>query len=182
MQNKANVKIGNMNVSIAIIKDYDKKQWTINNERYSKQTQTNPIKANFKIGKIYISLTIIKDYDKKQLTINNERYSKQSQTKPISRRTRVGGQLLCSTGSVHLILPSYYFLVVSLNWRWRAILSSSNVSKNSNSLFATYNNNIQMHLLLILCMARWFHSRLLVPGQDRLWQSYQTTASVIYGS
>jgi len=42
MQNKANVKIGKMNVSIAIIKDYDKKQRTIDNERYSKQTQFKP--------------------------------------------------------------------------------------------------------------------------------------------
>jgi len=32
-----------MNASIAIIKDYDNKQRTINNERYSKQTQTKPI-------------------------------------------------------------------------------------------------------------------------------------------
>jgi hypothetical protein len=43
MQNKANVKIGKMNISAAIIKDYDKKQPRINDERYSKQTQTNPI-------------------------------------------------------------------------------------------------------------------------------------------
>jgi hypothetical protein len=43
MQNKANVKIGKMNISIATIKDYDKEQRTINNERYSKQTQSKPI-------------------------------------------------------------------------------------------------------------------------------------------
>ena len=43
MQNKANVKIGKMNISIAIIKDYDKEQRTTNKERYSKQTQTKPI-------------------------------------------------------------------------------------------------------------------------------------------
>jgi len=43
MQNKANFKIGKMNISIATIKDYDKEQRTINNERYSKQTQSNPI-------------------------------------------------------------------------------------------------------------------------------------------
>jgi hypothetical protein len=43
MQNKANVKIGKMNIRISIIKDYDKEQRTINNERYSKQTQTKPI-------------------------------------------------------------------------------------------------------------------------------------------
>jgi hypothetical protein len=43
MQNKANVKIGKMNISIAKIKDYDKKQRTINNEHYSKQSQTKPI-------------------------------------------------------------------------------------------------------------------------------------------
>jgi len=43
MQNKANVKIGKMNTSIATIKDYDNEQRTINNERYSKQTQSKPI-------------------------------------------------------------------------------------------------------------------------------------------
>jgi hypothetical protein len=43
MQNKANVKIGKMNISVATIKDYDKKQRTITNERYSKQTQSKPI-------------------------------------------------------------------------------------------------------------------------------------------
>jgi len=43
LQNKANFKIGKMNVSIATIKDYDNEQRTINNERYSKQSQTNPI-------------------------------------------------------------------------------------------------------------------------------------------
>jgi len=39
MQNKANVKMGKMNISKATIKDYDNEQRTINNERYSKQTQ-----------------------------------------------------------------------------------------------------------------------------------------------
>jgi len=43
MQNKANVKIGKMNISTATAKEYDKKQRTINNERYSKQSQTKPI-------------------------------------------------------------------------------------------------------------------------------------------
>jgi len=43
MQNKANVKIGKINISIATIKDYDNEQRTINNERYSKQTQSKPI-------------------------------------------------------------------------------------------------------------------------------------------
>jgi hypothetical protein len=38
--NKAKVKIGKMNVSIAIIKDYDNEQQTTNNECYSKQSQT----------------------------------------------------------------------------------------------------------------------------------------------
>ncbi|MHC4488818.1 MAG: hypothetical protein ACYS9C_17010 [Planctomycetota bacterium] len=41
--NKAKVKIGKMNVSIAIIKDYDNEQQTTNNECYSKQSQTKPI-------------------------------------------------------------------------------------------------------------------------------------------
>ena len=36
-----------MNINIATIKDYDKKQRTMNNERYSKQSQSKPIKANF---------------------------------------------------------------------------------------------------------------------------------------
>jgi len=43
LQNKANVKIGKMNISIATIQDYDEEQRTINNERYSKQTQSKPI-------------------------------------------------------------------------------------------------------------------------------------------
>jgi len=43
LQNKANVKIGKINVSIKTIKDYDKEQRTINNKRYSKQTQSKPI-------------------------------------------------------------------------------------------------------------------------------------------
>ena len=43
MQNKANFKIGKMNINIAVIKDYDNEQQTTNNERYSKQTQTKPI-------------------------------------------------------------------------------------------------------------------------------------------
>jgi hypothetical protein len=43
MQNKAKVKIGKMNIRIAIVKDYDNEQRTINNERYSKQSQTKPI-------------------------------------------------------------------------------------------------------------------------------------------
>ena len=32
-----------MNISIAKIKDYDKEQRTINNERYSKQSQSKPM-------------------------------------------------------------------------------------------------------------------------------------------
>jgi hypothetical protein len=39
MQNKAKVKIGKMNISVATIKDYNNKQRTTNNERYSKQSQ-----------------------------------------------------------------------------------------------------------------------------------------------
>jgi hypothetical protein len=42
-QNKPNVKMGNIDVSAARTKAYAKKQRTINNERYSKQTQSNPI-------------------------------------------------------------------------------------------------------------------------------------------
>jgi len=43
MQNKANVNIGKINISIVTKKDYDKEQRTTNNDRYSKQTQTKPI-------------------------------------------------------------------------------------------------------------------------------------------
>jgi len=43
MQNKPNFKMGNMTVSTATLKAYAKKQRTMSNERYSKQTQSNPI-------------------------------------------------------------------------------------------------------------------------------------------
>jgi hypothetical protein len=43
MQNKANVKMGNINISTATLKTYANKQRTMSNERYSKQTQTKPI-------------------------------------------------------------------------------------------------------------------------------------------
>jgi hypothetical protein len=43
LQNKANFKMGNINISTAITKAYAKEQRTMNNERYSKQTQSNPI-------------------------------------------------------------------------------------------------------------------------------------------
>jgi len=43
-QNKPNVKIGKMTISTAKTKTYPKEQRTMNNERYSKQTQSNPIK------------------------------------------------------------------------------------------------------------------------------------------
>jgi hypothetical protein len=55
MQNKANVKMGKMTISTATIKAYANKQRAMNNEHYSKQTQSNPIsndqsqiKAKFK--------------------------------------------------------------------------------------------------------------------------------------
>jgi len=53
--NKADLKRAKMNISIATIKDYDNEQRTINNERYSKQTQSKPVLsavewANFKRG------------------------------------------------------------------------------------------------------------------------------------
>jgi hypothetical protein len=40
---KPNFKIGKMNISTAIIKAYANEQRTMSNERYSKQTQSNPI-------------------------------------------------------------------------------------------------------------------------------------------
>jgi len=43
MQNKANVKMGKMTISTATIKAYANKQRTMNHERHSKQTQSNPI-------------------------------------------------------------------------------------------------------------------------------------------
>jgi hypothetical protein len=42
-QNKANVKMGKMAISTATIKAYANKQRAMNNERYSKQTQSKPI-------------------------------------------------------------------------------------------------------------------------------------------
>jgi hypothetical protein len=45
MQNKANFKMGNINISTARTNAYAKEQRTMNNERYQKQSQ---IKANFK--------------------------------------------------------------------------------------------------------------------------------------
>ena len=43
MQNKPNVKMGNINISTANTKAYGKEQRTMSNERYSKQSQTKPI-------------------------------------------------------------------------------------------------------------------------------------------
>jgi hypothetical protein len=43
LQNKANVKMGNINISAARTKAYAKEQRTMNNEHYQKQTQSNPI-------------------------------------------------------------------------------------------------------------------------------------------
>jgi hypothetical protein len=42
-QNKANVKMGNINISTARTKAYANEQRTMNNEHYPKQTQSNPI-------------------------------------------------------------------------------------------------------------------------------------------
>ena len=43
MQNKANVKMGKMSISIVATKAYANKQRTMSNEPYSKQTQSKPI-------------------------------------------------------------------------------------------------------------------------------------------
>jgi len=43
MQNKANFTMGNINISTAQTKAYAKEQRTMNNKRYPKQTQSNPI-------------------------------------------------------------------------------------------------------------------------------------------
>jgi hypothetical protein len=43
MQNKPNVKMGKIATSTAPIKAYVDKQRTMNNKRYSKQTQSKPI-------------------------------------------------------------------------------------------------------------------------------------------
>jgi len=53
--NKANLPEGKIDTMCVFTKDYDKEQRTINNERYSKQTQ---IKANFK-GKKMLSVAEI---------------------------------------------------------------------------------------------------------------------------
>jgi len=42
-QNKPNFKMGNINISTATAKAYAKEQRTMNNERYPKQTQSNPM-------------------------------------------------------------------------------------------------------------------------------------------
>jgi hypothetical protein len=43
MQNKANVKMGNINISTAKTKAYANEPRTMNTKRYSKQTQSNPV-------------------------------------------------------------------------------------------------------------------------------------------
>ena len=43
LQNKANFKMGNINISTAKTKAYANEQRTMSNERHSKQTQSNPI-------------------------------------------------------------------------------------------------------------------------------------------
>jgi hypothetical protein len=45
LQNKANFKMGNINISTARTKPYANEQRTMTNERYPKQTQTKPIQA-----------------------------------------------------------------------------------------------------------------------------------------
>jgi len=47
MQNKANFKMGNINISTANTKAYANEQRTMNNERYPKQTQSKPIPLLF---------------------------------------------------------------------------------------------------------------------------------------
>jgi hypothetical protein len=47
MQNKPNFKMGNINISPATTKPYLNEQRTMNNERCSKQTQSNPIPARW---------------------------------------------------------------------------------------------------------------------------------------
>jgi hypothetical protein len=43
MQNKANVKMGKMTISTARTKAYANEQRTMSNDRYSKQSQSNPM-------------------------------------------------------------------------------------------------------------------------------------------
>ena len=43
LQNKPNFKMGNMTISTATLRAYAKEQRTMNNEHYSKQTQSKPI-------------------------------------------------------------------------------------------------------------------------------------------
>jgi len=46
MQNKPNFKMGNINITTARTKAYANEQRTMNNERYPKQTQSNPIPSS----------------------------------------------------------------------------------------------------------------------------------------
>ena len=55
-QNKPNVKMGKMTISPATTKPYLNEQRTINNERYPKQTQSNPIPPWFGISQTTITV------------------------------------------------------------------------------------------------------------------------------
>jgi hypothetical protein len=64
MQNKANVKMGNINISTVTTKCYVNEQRTMNHERHSEQTQSNPIPPT-------------------QYAIRNTQYEEQTQSNPI---------------------------------------------------------------------------------------------------
>jgi hypothetical protein len=67
MQNKPNVKIGKMNISVARIRLYDNQQRTINNEWRSKQSQfkpnSKPNKPNLQKAQMNVSLFVTKHYE-----------------------------------------------------------------------------------------------------------------------
>jgi len=85
MQNKANVKIGNMNITSAITLNYINELRTTNYELIMK---TKPNKPNFKIGKMNITSAITVNYINELRTTNYERLCK---TKPIKPNFDGGG-------------------------------------------------------------------------------------------
>ena len=63
LQNKANVKIGKMNISVVRIGHYDNERRTIDNERPSKQTQFKAKQTQFlKESKMSLTSILTKDY------------------------------------------------------------------------------------------------------------------------
>ncbi len=79
MQNKPNFRKARMNVSLAITRNYNNEQRTMNNERLCK---TKPIKPNSRKARMDVSLAITRNYNNEQRTMNNERLCKTNPNKP----------------------------------------------------------------------------------------------------